>query len=209
MTTLLESMMDNKVDYFPLSDQKGSDTSIINTALLRQIAKKNPPVSIKEIEEAIQNHHLFLANGGAGGNWKTIVLKGLVLAIYDGNEPSVGKQANFEHFQLPDSLLLKKVALPFSNWCGSIAENMNATQADLSYALMTDAQLSRSDFSNAKLSHVDFSRSDLKYANFQNADCSGADFENANLTGANFRGARLLGAKFPGAILDSVIFFPH
>jgi len=194
----------NTGDYFSLSDQKGTDDCAINSALTRQLAKKKAPLTPDKLVKIVAQHHAFLASGGAGGKWKTILLKGLVFGIYDDGESSKGKQAIFEYAHILSDCFFNDLALPFSNWCGAFADQLNASGIELSHSLLTDASLVSADFSGARLCNSDFSRADLRGANFQKADCAGVDFENCDLRGADFRGARLPNARFPGARLEEV-----
>ena len=193
-------------DKFPLSDQKGRDRTAINLSLIRQQALKKPPLSNNHIFKLISEHHKFLGSGGAGGKWKTILIKGLVFGIYDGVEAKSGNQASFEYAPILPDCIFEDLALPFSNWCGVFANNLNASGIELSYSLLTDASLVGANFSKAKLCNADFSRADLRGANFREADCAGVDFENCDLRGADFREARLPNARFPGARLEEVYY---
>lgn len=188
-------------DHFPLSNEEGTSHTAINLSLTRQLALKKEPFSPIKLIQIISRHHDFLASGGAGGKWKTILLKGLVFGIYDGAEASKGKQASFEHAHILSDCFFNDLALPFSNWCGVFGDQLNACGVELSHSLLTDASLVGANFSKARLCNADFSRADLRGANFQKADCAGVDFENCDLRGADFRGARLPNARFPGANL--------
>lgn len=191
---------------FPLSDQLGSDMSAINSTLIQQLAQNDPPLPKEELEQIIKEHLVFLMSGGAGGHWKTILIKGLVLGIYRGPEGKEGKQASFEKRHLDAAIELSSLELPFANFCGVFAPQVSFFNADLSHCLLTDATLENANFQKSNLHNSDFSRANLAGASFVNSDCSGADFENCNLTGADFRGARLNGARFPGAQLDQVVY---
>jgi len=202
---LFNNTIHNKLkDHFPLSNQKGSDQTNINLSWMRQKALKKHPLSNDHISKLILEHHMFLGSGGAGGKWITILIKGLVFGIYDGLEAKEGNQASFEYAYIQPDCNFEELALPFSNWCGVFADNLNATGIELSHSLLTDASLVGANFSKAKLCNADFSRADLRAANFQAADCAGVDFENCDLRGADFRGARLPNARFPGARLEEV-----
>ncbi len=204
------AMIQNKIvqhnisDHFPLSDQKGTNRNAINLSLTRQLAKKKQPLTSDKLVRIVAQHHRFLASGGAGGKWKTILLKGLVFGIYDGGEGSKGKQAIFEYAHILSDCFFNDLALPFSNWCGVFADRLNASGIELSHSLLTDASLVAANFSSARLCNADFSRADLRGVDFRNADCAGVDFENCDLRGADFRGARLPNARFPGANLTEV-----
>ncbi len=198
------TVQNNMSDHFPLSDQKGTNCNVINLSLTRQLAKKKKPLTPDKLVRIVARHHTFLASGGAGGKWKTILLKGLVFGIYDGGEGSKGKQANFEHAHILSNCFFNDLALPFSNWCGVFADRLNASGIELSHSLLTDASLVSANFSGARLCNADFSRADLRGANFRDADCAGVDFENCDLRGADFRGARLPNARFLGVRLEEV-----
>jgi len=191
-------------DHFPFCMQQGADSSLIDKQRIIQFAAQQPTLSQKYIADVIKAHLVFLQNGGAGGKWKTIHVKGIVLALYFGEEVPIGKQASFElqHFS-PESKL-EQAILPFSNFCGSIIETVNFQHSDLSYSIFTDVAGQSANFQNAQLAYTDFTRANLENANFQNANLVGADFENCNLSGANFRGANLSQTRFPGAILKQI-----
>lgn len=191
-------------NYFPFSTYPGTDRSMINPSRIQQLILLKPPLSKKYIAKAIQQHLIFLQQGGAGGTWKTIHLKGIVIALYLGEEVTLGKQATFELQQLPIGLDLSEAMLPFANFCSSKIEQVNFQNANVSYSIFTDAIAKDVNFSNANLAYADFSRGDFENANFENANLIGADFENCNLKGANFKGTQLDNAKFPGAILTDV-----
>ena len=192
-------------DYFPYCTHQGADCSMVNAALIRQLTLKKRPLSIPTITSIIKEHLVFLQHGGAGGKWKTIHLKGIVVALYFGNEVTKGAQASFELQQLPTGVHLKEIVLPFANFCSSRIEQANFQAADLSYSIFTDAAAEGTNFSEANLAYVDFTRANLENADFREAHLVGADFENCNLQGADFRGAKLSGARFPGAKLANVL----
>jgi uncharacterized protein YjbI with pentapeptide repeats len=189
---------------FPYSNQKGGDTSKINKGKIKQLIFKEKPLNPSQIKAIIEAHYTFLENGGAGGKWKIIDLKGIVLALYFGQEVTMGKQAAFDYKRFSDQVNFKQVLLPFSNFCASHIEGIDFQNADLSYSVFTDVCGKAANFSNAVSIGTDFTRANLKNANFQNANLFGADFENCDLSGADFRGAILTDARFPGAILKNV-----
>ncbi len=191
-------------DYFPFCTQQGTDSSMINKSRIQQLILQKAPLPNHHIKTIIQQHLIFLQNGGAGGTWKTIHLKGIVLALYFGEEVNRGMQANFELQQLPNDVDLQEVMLPFANFCSSKIEQINFHAADLAYSIFTDVMAQNANFSKANLAYVDFTRGDLENANFANANLVGADFENCNLKGANFKGANLSKTRFPGADLTNV-----
>jgi hypothetical protein len=193
-------------DIFPLSDQPGSSTAAINSRLMNQMALSAPPVKPAELKRIMEAHHQFLSSGGAGGQWQTVHVSGLVLGIYTGSRHKEGEQAAFDRRHLPPKLDMAGIPLPFANFCACHAPKVDFSDADLSHCLFTDAMLQGCLFAETNLSGTDFSRASLQGANFMNANLYGADFENCNLTGANFRGADLRESRFPGAILKDVVY---
>lgn len=191
-------------DYFPFCMQQGADSSLIDKQRIKQFAAQYPILTQKNIADTIKAHLIFLKNGGAGGQWKTIQVKGIVFALYFGEAVSLGKQANFELRRFSSESALEQVVLPFSNFCGSIIETVSFYNSDLSYSIFTDVAGQGANFQNAQLAYTDFTRADLANANFKNANLVGADFENCNLSGADFRGANLSQTRFPGAILEQI-----
>ncbi len=190
-------------DFFPFCSQKGADTQNLKTIQMQQLAKQSKPLSQTDFSKILTEHYLFLSTGGVGGSWKTISVKGIVIGIYDKTSIE-GQQANFDRKNLT---LLKKtmnIVLPFANFCGCWAENMDFTHADLSYGLFADAMVAHTNFSQARLSNIDFSRANLEGCNFTHADLRSADFENCNLNYADFSGAKLEGAQFKGVSLKNI-----
>ncbi len=190
---------------FPHSWEPGAPVQGINYQRIRQMAASNSAVSTVALERMIEDHHCFLSEGGAGGQWQTLLLGGLVVAIYEKEGKNSNQQFSLEYRRLEAGVSLAQRALPFSNCCAALLENLPAQEAILSHSLFTDALLIKAHFERAQLQNVDFSRADLRQACFSQADLSGADFENCDLRGADFRGARIVGARFPGAQLDGVL----
>ncbi len=189
--------------FFPLSDLPGADCSQINTRRMRSLAMSGDPINRTQLMDTLAMHHLFLENGGAGGRWKSLLVKDIVIGIYEGPESDEGEQANFERLNLT-KVDLSALILPFANFCACFAPQVTFAGADLTSSLFTDAALEKTDFRNCKLSRSDFSRADLRQADFRNATLIGVDFENCDLSAADFRGARMEHTRFPGAILDGV-----
>ena len=188
---------------FPLSTEKGGDSSGINHQKMKMMAEFGIILTRNNIDQMLESHHAFLASGGAGGQWKTLQVGDLVLGFYECNIDSEGGQAIFERTNLT-KVTLQKMEFPFANFCGVFAKETDFSFSNLSYSLLTDATFEGANFEGASLRNVDFSRSDLKNARFVNANLSGADFENCDLSGADFRGARFDTARFPGASLINV-----
>jgi uncharacterized protein YjbI with pentapeptide repeats len=189
---------------FPYSDVLGSDTSNIKTQNMQKVAASKPSLTSEEIKNMIIQHHQFLSTGGAGGNWQTLLLQGMVIGIYVGVDAVSGTQAIFEKRHIDATIDLQEVILPFANFCAVFCQNQDFSEANLSHCLFTDADLENTIFADADLKNCDFSRANLKNVSFMNADLRGTDFENCDLTNADFRGAFLEGSRFPGAILKGV-----
>ena len=193
--------------YFPQSNKAGGSTKSLKTQFMQQKAEKKNPPSQAELTTIIEKHHQFLSTGGAGGQWKTFHVSGLVFGVYIEAKSNEGEQASFEQKRLA-SLSLDTIGLllPFTNFCSVYAKYQDFSEADLSHSLFTDAMLEKTIFADANLEYCDFSRANLRGTSFMNANLKGADFENCDLTGADFRGANWKGAKFPGAILDKIVY---
>ena len=89
-----------------------------------------------------------------------------------------------------------KIAFIFiNNFADSNLQNVNFSNAILSFSILDRANLANANFSNA----------DLTGSTFQNSNLANANFSNADLTGSNFQNANLAGAVFDGAILDDAI----
>ena len=109
---------------FPLSGLSGSSTDHIDRPRMLQLAKNKRPLSSSQLEQMLNEHLKFLDNSGAGGDWTTLVINGIVLGLYDGFQPDKGKQAHFEHLHLKDHCSLQMQILPFSNCCGLYAKQL-------------------------------------------------------------------------------------
>ncbi|MEO0777203.1 MAG: pentapeptide repeat-containing protein [Bacteroidota bacterium] len=189
---------------FPHSQEAGAPVQGINYHRIRQVAAASTAVSASQLEALIEAHHHFLRGGGAGGHWQTLLLNGLVTAVYQKEGVDLEEQFALEYRRLTPGLGLSERVLPFSNCCAASLPRLSAVGSTLSHSLFTDADLLEANFECALLQGVDFSRANLRSARFVDADLSGADFENCDLRGADFRGARLRGTRFPGALLDEV-----
>ena len=196
--------METPRHFFPLADQKGTDVKHINVAYIRQLAAKSKIFTQNELETLILEHHAYLSSGGAGGQWKTIAVNGLVIGFYTGAGGHKGKQANLERRRIKENLEIANRQIPFANCCGMEARYIDFSNGDWSYSLFTDVLLEQCDFSNTNLQQSDFSRAQLTETNFNHANLKGADFENCDLTNASFIDAELSGARFPGTILKGV-----
>jgi uncharacterized protein YjbI with pentapeptide repeats len=191
--------------FFPLSEQEGRSTAGINKRRITNLAKNSKPISANQLEQIIEKHFDFLSAGGAGGEWQTILVKGLVVGLYETPlAVKEGEQASFERANLRKIEFAER-EIPFANFCGVYKENGDFRKANLSYCLFTDSFLEGADFGGANLKKTDFSRANLRGANFQNTNLHGVDFENCDLRGADFRNSKLIGTRFPGANLEGVL----
>ncbi|MEM9919578.1 MAG: pentapeptide repeat-containing protein [Bacteroidota bacterium] len=190
---------------FQMAGRMGRSTADIKSSLLLQRSHRTVPVKPEEWESIVEAHRRFLSSGGAGGQWQSLLINGLVIGLYEGAVGRSGEQAQLEHRRLLPSVDCSKVALPYANFCGLEARRVDFSQSDFSHCLFTDARLERANFEGSLLRQSDFSRADLRGVNFRKADLRAADFENCDLRGADFRDACLEGARFPGAQLESII----
>ena len=102
--------------FFPLSEQEGRSTAGINTNHMIKLAKENKPVSKTQFDKMIEKHQEFLTAGGAGGKWQIILVRGLVVGLYNIDEEiKEGSQANFERANLK-KLDLSEKEIPFANF---------------------------------------------------------------------------------------------
>jgi len=204
---LMEIVTETKLlsSFFPFSSDEGRSISGINKKRITDLAKSSKPISESQLEQTLEKHFDFLSAGGAGGKWQTILVKGLVVGLYEiSNEVNDGEQATFERANLRKIELSEK-EIPFANFCGVFKEKGNFQNANLSYCLFTDSFLEGADFRGSNLRKTDFSRANLRGANFQNANLQGVDFENCDLMGADFRNTKLKDSRFPGANIEDIL----
>ncbi len=189
-----------KARLFPFSDQPRNGSSLDHD-MMRSLAASGEALTEKQWKAMLTKHRAFLKSGEYGGEWQTLDVSGLVMAIL----PGAGKgQADISRKKLAPGFIVGKADLRWINGCATLAEKVDFSGANLSDGIFTDSFLAGSSFEQANVTGIDFSRANLENVSFRNANCSRADFENANLAGADFTGANLAGARFPGAILDNV-----
>jgi len=170
----------------------------IDSKLMWEIAEESP-LSQGQLDAIVKKHEAFLASGGGGGTWETLLASGMVFAIYRG---PVGNEAELRYKKI-EGLAMRGLVLSYSEWIGSLCRGQDLSGADLTGSVLTDADFTGTSFRDARLSRADFSRSKLVHCDFRGADLSGADLENADLSFADLRGARLDDAKTPGTIFTS------
>ncbi len=167
------------------------------------------PMDAEEFTEIVAQHAEFIASGGAGGRWETMITTAdeslaIVFGVYLGPKTATGEQANLAHSRL-EGLDLRGVQLPFADLCGSYGRRQDLTGANLAGSLLVDSDFQWASFEGADLSGADLSRAELMGCSFRGAKLRGTDFEKADLTGADLRGADTEGAKWPSTILAGVL----
>jgi len=107
---------------------------------------------------------------------------------------------------------LQMTIVRFTDFSSANLQNVNLSDADLTFAIFRNADLTNAKLSNAiltvanfdsaNLQNVNLSDTDLRKAIFRNADLTNANLSNAVLTGADLTDANLTGAVLDGAILN-------
>ncbi|MEM6725614.1 MAG: pentapeptide repeat-containing protein [Bacteroidota bacterium] len=189
-------------EHFHLSEQSGHWPEALDQQLIWKLGKGQATLGTAEWKAIHQRHEQFLEQGGLGGQWQILLVKGISMAMYQHSE-QLGGQAVLERANLAGAVFLSEMALPFSNFCGVWGPKLKAARAILFHSVWVDAALAEADFTHSVLYQSDFSRADLQGVSFRDADLRNCDFECANLEGVDFRGAQLAGARFPGAKLDN------
>ena len=166
------------------------------------------PVDPEDFAEVLAQHAQFIAGGGGGGRWETMITTAdvdaaIVFGIYVGPKVIAGEQAVLAHSRL-EGVDLRAVQLPYADLCGVYGRGQDLSGANFSGSLLTDSDFQGANFDGADLSGADFSRAELMGCTFRAANLSGADLEKADLTGADLSGADVTGAKWPGAIVERV-----
>ncbi|MEO1437153.1 MAG: pentapeptide repeat-containing protein [Bacteroidota bacterium] len=192
-------------EFFPFAKEPGHWPEALDQSLIWKLGKAQSRLQKSEWQGIHQRHERFLEQGGLGGEWQILLVKGISMAMYQHPENLMG-QAILERANLEQCAFLAEIALPFSNFCGLWAPDLQASKAILFHSIWVDAALASADFSGAVLYRSDFSRADLRGVSFRDADLRNCDFECSNLEGADFRGAQWSGARFPGAKLADSIF---
>ncbi len=188
----------------PLPDTRGVTRYPTMTTMVASM-----PLDAEDFAETLASHAEFIASGGGGGRWETMITTAdesiaIVFGIYLGPKTATGEQANLAHSRL-QGLDLRGVQLPYADLCGSFGQGQDLTGANLAGSLLVDADFAGANFEGADLSGADLSRAELRHCNFRGANLRGADLEKADLTGADLRGADTTGAKWPNTILTGVL----
>lgn len=162
------------------------------------------PMDPEDFAEVLAQHAEFIASGGGGGRWETMITTSdedaaIVFGIYIGPKTATGEQATLAHSRL-EGLDLRGVQLPWADLCGSYGRGQDLTGANLAGSLLVDSDFRGANFDGADLSGADLSRAELMHCSFRGANLRGADLEKADLTGADLTGADVTGAKWPGTI---------
>jgi uncharacterized protein YjbI with pentapeptide repeats len=167
------------------------------------------PLDPEEFADVLAAHAEFIAGGGGGGRWETMITTAdediaIVFGIYIGPKTATGEQATLAHSRL-EGLDLRGVQLPYADLCGSFGRAQDLSGANLAGSLLVDADYVGANFDGADLAGADLSRAELRRCSFRGANLRGADFEKADLTGADLRGADTEGARWPSAIVDGML----
>jgi len=194
----------NKEEFFPFSSQPGA-ASALNQELMHQMSENTAPIHSAQFEQMLNDHQIFVDNGGKGGKWQSLEVAGLTFALYIGTSAQIGKQASFLNCNL--SLLhLSGLNMECIDFVNIYYKNGSFRNSNLRNCIFIDSILVNVDFSGADLSDSDFSRSLMMDCNFCDSNLSNCDFENCNLANSNFKGSNTSGSRFPGAVLDNVMF---
>jgi uncharacterized protein YjbI with pentapeptide repeats len=188
----------------PLADTRGVTRYPTMTSMVASL-----PLDAADFAESVAAHAEFIASGGGGGRWETMITTtdesiAIVFGIYLGPKTVSGEQAALAHSRL-DGLDLRGVQLPYADLCGCWGRGADLSGANLAGSLLVDTDFQGANFDGADLSGADLSRAELMRCSFRGANLRGADFEKADLTGADLREADTEGAKWPGTILDGVL----
>jgi uncharacterized protein YjbI with pentapeptide repeats len=167
------------------------------------------PMEPDDFAEVLARHAEFLASGGGGGRWETMITTSdenaaIVFGVYVGPKAAAGAQAGLAHRRLT-GLDLRGVQLAFADLCGSYGPGQDLTGANLAGSLLVDSDFVGANFAAADLSGADLSRAELRRCSFRGANLRGADLEKADLTGADLRGADVTDAKWPKTIMEGVL----
>lgn len=166
------------------------------------------PLDPGAFEIIVNEHAEFIAAGGGGGRWETMITtadedEAIVFGIYIGPKVSAGAQAGLVHCRL-EGLDLRGVQLPYANLCGAYGQGQDLRGANLAGSLLVDSDFAGANFDGADLSGADLSRAELMRCTFRGANLRGADFEQADLSGADLTGADTTDARWPSAVLAGV-----
>ncbi|GAA4277348.1 pentapeptide repeat-containing protein [Aquimarina mytili] len=153
--------------------------------LSRILAESEDPISQKQINEMLEEHRLFLENGGNNGKFERLGLGGMTMAIYN-KKSTKGQQLSLSKKKLAPGIDLSKANLSYADLSGCIAEDVNFEGANLEGSILTDSFFKGSSFENASLEKSDLSDSDLRDTNFISSKFGSTDFERAKLDGAKF-----------------------
>lgn len=187
----------------PVADQRGVTRYRAMPAMVA-----STPLDAADFAETVAAHAEFIAGGGGGGRWETLITTAdqdaaIVFGIYIGPKTTSGQQAALAHSRL-DGLDLRGVQLPFADLCGCYGRGQVLSGANLAGSLLVDSDFVGANFEGANLAGADLSRADLMRCSFRGANLRGTDFEKADLSGADLRGADTEGAKWPSTILVGV-----
>ncbi len=162
------------------------------------------PLDPEDFAEVLAQHAEFIAGGGGGGRWETMITTAdvdaaIVFGIYVGPKTVTGEQAHLAHSRL-DGLDLHGVQLPYADLCGCFGRRQDLSGANLAGSLLVDSDFAGANFDGADLSGADLSRAELMGCSFRGANLKGTDLEKADLTGTDLRGADVTDAILNGVV---------
>ncbi len=169
--------------------------------------EKQAPITQEEFNEMLKEHEKFIDSGGAGGKWKTWVVKGVVFGQYLGSEGLDGKQITLSYNNL-EKIKLENISLTYADLVGVFCRGLNFKKINLTGSLCVDSDFTGSNFDGANLTRCDFSRSKMQGCNLKNANLTDTDLEDVDLTGTDLTGAivtsgtSLKGTVFKNAVKD-------
>lgn len=198
----------NEETHAPAEDTHGQPTrdrrGLTRYPMMAQMVA-SLPLDPGAFEIIVNDHAEFLAAGGGGGRWETMITtsdeaEAIVFGVYLGPKTERGAQAGLGHARL-EGLDLRGLQLPYANLAGAFGRGQDLTGANLAGSLLVDSDFAGATFDGANLAGADLSRAELMGCSFRGANLRGADFEKADLTGADLTGADVEGAMWPSALL--------
>lgn len=183
---------------------KASFIESSNAVFIFQFATSQPALKEEQIISKINDHQIFLDNGGAGGSFRRTLRKEYPVNYYS-KKSIKGKQFEIWMRWLDASVSFEGCTLVSANFTCSILHQCKFNHAVLDESVFSDTQMNLCQLEHASFKNVDFSNADLTGSSFRGSDLSFANFENSNLTGVDFRGAIIHQASFRSATIDGIL----
>jgi hypothetical protein len=167
------------------------------------------PLDAEDLARILAEHAEWLAGGGGGGRWETMITTedveaAIVFGVYVGPKVASGEQANLSSTRL-EGLDLRGVQLPFADLSGCYGREQDLRGANLASSLLVDSDFEGANFDGADLRGADLSRAELRRCSFRGANLRGADLEKADLSGADLEKADVEGARWPGTLTEGIL----